>query len=674
MEDGARPTYVTFWTDSARDSDPVRDHLENTPDISLTTTSVGEEMPPDQCDRLDCVVYAPDSCSNWIDHLEQLRETLPALPIVLLTDDPDGDSLSRAIAADIAGYVARSADDAPARVHAEIERVSAPNRSAVGQQTPRMPLEQLDDREERRVKERAMDEAPVGIAITDPDRPDNPLVYVNDSFEALTGYGPSETIGRNCRFLQGPETDPDAVAKLRAAIDAAEPVAVELQNYRADGEVFWNRVEIAPVTEHGQVTHFVGYQTDVTARKETEIRLARERETLETVLDRINGLLNDVTSDLVEAADRDAAERAVCDRLVEIDTYQAAWIGHPDLATGEITAATVSTDWGSPSDESAPVAGDDDPIVAAVTRAEETGRTQLVTEPAALDRIETADWYDGGGLEGIAALPLSNGETAHGVLCVYAGEGGAVTKREAVVLEALARATATTIDAIERGRLLLADEIVELDIEITDPSFPFVTLAERAGPTVSYDGAVSSDDGRVRLFLTIDAEPAAVSAAVDDLSAVAEATLIHEYDEGNLYELVMTETSIVSALAARGATTRSISAADGATRLTVEISSDRDVRELVDDIRAQYDGVELRGRRDRDRPPTTRQEYLAELENALTDRQHLALRIAHASGYYEWNRSVSGDELASAMGVARSTYHQHRRAAERKLVSAFLDR
>jgi len=121
-------------------------------------------------------------------------------------------------------------------------------------------------RAELSMKDRALDAADVGVVITDPSRADNPIVYVNEGFEALTGYDEREAVGRNCRFLQGPETDPADVAAIRAAIDREEPVSTAIRNYDADGEAFWNWVEISPVeNEVGEVTHFVGFQREVSA-------------------------------------------------------------------------------------------------------------------------------------------------------------------------------------------------------------------------------------------------------------------------------------------------------------------------------------------------------------------------------------------------------------------------
>ena len=143
--------------------------------------------------------------------------------------------------------------------------------------------EEVEKREEFETKRRALEEAPVGIAITDPTLPDNPMTYVNDEFVDMTGYDREEAIGVNCRFLQGPDTEEEPVQRLREAIDAEEPATVELLNYRKDGAEFWNRVSIAPIREadDGEVTGWVGFQEDITAFKRREAALRRQNERLD---------------------------------------------------------------------------------------------------------------------------------------------------------------------------------------------------------------------------------------------------------------------------------------------------------------------------------------------------------------------------------------------------------
>jgi len=115
-----------------------------------------------------------------------------------------------------------------------------------------------------------------GITISDPQLPDNPLIYVNSGFERLTGYKRDDVLGWNCRYLQGPETDPAALATIRQALAEERHCTVEILNYRADGTPFWNLLSITPVRNSaGNVTNFIGVQVDITKRKEVE-RLKNE--------------------------------------------------------------------------------------------------------------------------------------------------------------------------------------------------------------------------------------------------------------------------------------------------------------------------------------------------------------------------------------------------------------
>jgi sigma-B regulation protein RsbU (phosphoserine phosphatase) len=132
------------------------------------------------------------------------------------------------------------------------------------------------------LKDRALDVAAEGITIADARRPDRPLIYANEGFERMTGYPVAEVLGRNCRFLQGPATDPAPVAEIRAALAESRECVVEILNYRKDGTTFWNRLSIAPVRDaSGEVTHFIGIQSDVTARRQAEDGLRVAKDALE---------------------------------------------------------------------------------------------------------------------------------------------------------------------------------------------------------------------------------------------------------------------------------------------------------------------------------------------------------------------------------------------------------
>ncbi|MBN9522360.1 PAS domain S-box protein [bacterium] len=143
------------------------------------------------------------------------------------------------------------------------------------------------------LRDRAIQAVTQGIVLTDPNLPDNPVVYASPGFEHVTGYPASEVVGRNCRFLHGPDTDPAELARLRAAIRAGEACTVELLNYRKDGTPFWNELSVSPVRDGaGALTHFVGVQVDVTGRKTLEEHL-RQAQKMEAVGRLAGGVAHD---------------------------------------------------------------------------------------------------------------------------------------------------------------------------------------------------------------------------------------------------------------------------------------------------------------------------------------------------------------------------------------------
>jgi PAS domain S-box-containing protein len=113
-----------------------------------------------------------------------------------------------------------------------------------------------------------------GVVICDARQPDQPIVFANAAFTKITGYTAAEAMGRNCRFLQGRDTDREQVERMRRAIAVGRAVTATLRNYRKDGRTFWNEVNISPLhDESGKLIHFVGILQDATNRIRTEENL-----------------------------------------------------------------------------------------------------------------------------------------------------------------------------------------------------------------------------------------------------------------------------------------------------------------------------------------------------------------------------------------------------------------
>ena len=104
------------------------------------------------------------------------------------------------------------------------------------------------------------------MVISDPSLPDTPIIFISGEFEKQTGYPPEEVLGRNCRFLQGPETDPKAVRAICDALAARTKITIDILNYRKDGSKFWNRLRIRPVfNTKGELDYLVGNQNPIPA-------------------------------------------------------------------------------------------------------------------------------------------------------------------------------------------------------------------------------------------------------------------------------------------------------------------------------------------------------------------------------------------------------------------------
>ncbi|MFM8330215.1 MAG: PAS domain-containing protein, partial [Candidatus Methylumidiphilus sp.] len=203
-----------------------------------------------------------------------------------------------------------------------------------------------------------VDSSLMGITIADATCEDTPIIYANRAFCAFTGYTLEEVIGKNCRFLTGPATDPSSRQQIRTAIAEQHPITQEIINYRKNGEMFWNRLTVFPVlNDNGQYSHFVGYQADITEeiraryqfnRLQSELLLA-EKERLsrseQRFVDMIEGFC-----DAIVMLDADMAVRYANPAISEVYGLRVAdvlgrpladWL-HPD-ETGTVTDGLTQT-------------------------------------------------------------------------------------------------------------------------------------------------------------------------------------------------------------------------------------------------------------------------------------------------------------------------------------------
>ncbi len=151
-------------------------------------------------------------------------------------------------------------------------------------------LERLAKTEEnRKLLELAIRSSSNGVVITDARNNDDPIIYVNPAFEKVTGYSFKEVAGKNCRFLHKRENDQPGLEVIRKALKNNKSCKVTLRNYKKNGEMFWNELQISPMfDDNGELLHFVGVQNDITERINSENEIREGANRLATVVDLVD--------------------------------------------------------------------------------------------------------------------------------------------------------------------------------------------------------------------------------------------------------------------------------------------------------------------------------------------------------------------------------------------------
>jgi two-component system NtrC family sensor kinase len=145
---------------------------------------------------------------------------------------------------------------------------------------------------ELRLFSRAVAAAGNGIVIADASSQSLPIIYCNPAFERISGYSAQEVLGRDCRFLQGPETDATALKLMRQSVEQEHECRTVQKNYRKDGSEFWNELRLSPVRdEQGRLTHFIAIHSDITAAKQSEEKLRRSEELFRVITENAADLI-----------------------------------------------------------------------------------------------------------------------------------------------------------------------------------------------------------------------------------------------------------------------------------------------------------------------------------------------------------------------------------------------
>lgn len=412
-------------------------------------------------------------------------------------------------------------------------------------------------------------------------------------------------------------------------------------------------------------------EADAERRREAE-RMQAMRERLDR-LQRITAVIRDVDRQLVVATSRREIERTVCERLVESDPYELAWVGDYTVSFDQVTPRVAAG-----VDEAA---FDDDTVAdggAPAAEAVSADEVQVVDDPPTghggqmldpLDASLDTDRFVAG-----AIVPLTYRDTVYGVLIVCTGDADVFDGRETDVLAELGDSVANAINAVENRKLMLSDTVVELEFGVRDRSDVFVSLSAETGSRIELKSFVPAADGDLTSYVEISGTTTgAFLDAATGRPGIETVRGIGESGDQALYECRVSASTVVRSLTDAGASVESMRIDEGRGHVTAIVAPETDVRTVAETIQTAFDDVELTAKREIERDVQSTESFRQSLENRLTERQYSVLEAAYAAGYFAWPRESTAKEIADSLDVAPPTLHEHLRGAKIELVEAFFE-
>ncbi len=518
----------------------------------------------------------------------------------------------------------------------------------------------------------ALERAPVGVLTATTD---GEVAAADDRAVDLLHADSGALPGQHLTSALPSTTD----RRLQEAVSATPPEECAVEEYFPSVDR-WLAVDVAR-TDDGTVV----YLRDTTDRHERATSVERLRRRLDRT-EAIDTLTATVLQTVVDAEDREAVARTLCERLGTTDLYEYAWVGERDPTGDGLRVVAAAGRGGDLADRiethlDPPAAVSDDTAAAGAHqtpsllewRALRSGTTQVLDRVAAAETVprdvRTAAF--GQGLQSAVAVPLVSGDTVYGVLGLYAAREEGLSDRERASLETLGVVAGFAVEATRREDLLFADTVTTVEFRVED-DLPLSRAAGATGAEVSVTGVVPRDDDTVVAYAVTAGDAEQAVAALDDHDAVAGTRTVRSEDR-TLVEVTVDGSTPVGALTNWGATVqRATYDPDGAT-VETWAPPDADPRRMVETVDAVAAETTVRSKTRESRTPRSAGGFRDDLDERLTEKQRRVLRTAYLSDYFASPRGSSSEEVADALDITGPTVLYHLRRAQRKLLDAYFD-
>lgn len=507
----------------------------------------------------------------------------------------------------------------------------------------------------------------VSVAILTIDE-ESTIRYANRAVTDVLGYTPEELLGTSLtRLIPDGQTDRhlDGIARYLETGDRnIEWEYIELTATHQEGHALPIAVSFSEY-EHGGHRRFTGVVRDVTKRVQRERILERQHNTLAR-LDELNRLVQRVAEGLVEATNHAELAETVCERVTVVEHYVSAWLRWVEPRTQTVRSYAWSGPDDGPNRDDLSYAGASDHISAAVR----TGDVRVSSPEAVATGSRREAWGEEGDGR-LIAVPVTFEGTVYAVLEIRVKPAGEFPEREREILTEFGSVVGHAINALERKEALMAERVQVVELASDEAWTPFGDLADQSYD-LTIERSVPTADGAHLHYVTVrDRSTDRPVEMVRDDEAFDSVRRVEAHENGALFEVKTPEISLVETLASYGGNVRSLTV-DGGVRVVAEFPHATDVRTVFEAARDEHGDIELVSQRSRERDQTTGQ-YRTVVASRLTDRQREVLEAAYFAGYFEWSRESTGEQVAASLGLSPATFHQHLRAAQRKLLVELLD-
>ncbi|MFP8955809.1 bacterio-opsin activator domain-containing protein [Natrialbaceae archaeon A-CW3] len=405
-------------------------------------------------------------------------------------------------------------------------------------------------------------------------------------------------------------------------------------------------------------------------RHEQLLERERRRQELEA-LNRLNRIGQEITHDALTTSTREELEQAVCDRLAADDAYRFAWMGEVSPGGDQLVPRAVAGVEEGYLDEVTITIDGSETGQGPSGKAMQTGTVQVVQDIATAEDYEP--WREAAserGYRSSAAVPISYEGLRYGVLNVYSARADAFAEYERTLLGRLGDVVAHAITALERKEALQTDATLELEFVAEETLPELVAVTRDEGSELRFDQFIRSNERVLAYGSASGVEQEALTDAIEQVDGLSDLRILTPGQEEYDFELTRTDgIALFETVATHGGRVNSARIEGDSLRFVVELSQQSETAQVIETVESICPGATFVAQRTAERSDPSIPGSSV-IETKLTDRQLDALETAYRSGFFDWPRTSTGEEVAERLDISPATFTQHLRAAELKFFDA----